>query len=86
MPERAADQLETAVAFLGREPGVEFAVARGSSIPSVLAREAAERGGDVIVVPRGSFPWFQLRTRGLRRKVRRMGSCRVLELPAARAA
>ncbi|HET8673252.1 MAG TPA: universal stress protein [Thermoleophilaceae bacterium] len=84
--ERAADELRTAADVLGREPGVEFAVVRGSSIPDVLTREAAERGGDLIVVPRGSFPRFQLRTRRLRRKVQRLGSCRVLELPAARAA
>lgn len=82
MHERAAGQLETAIELLGREPGVEFAVARGSSIPNVLIREAAERGGDLLVVPRGSFQRFQLRTRRLRRKARRLGSCRVLELPA----
>ena len=84
--ERAADELQAAVELIGREPGVEFAVARGTSVPSVLTREAAERGGDLIVVPRGSFPWLQLGMRRLRRHVRRLDSCRVLELPAARAA
>lgn len=83
---QAADELETATEVLGHEPGVQFAIVRGSSVPNVLAREAAERGGDLIVVPRGSSPRLRLRTRRLRRKVRRLGSCRVLELPAARAA
>jgi nucleotide-binding universal stress UspA family protein len=86
MHERAGEQLESAARLLGREPGVELAVASGSSIPSVLAREAAARGGDVIVVPRGALPWFHPGARSLRRKVRRLGSCDVLELPAARAA
>jgi hypothetical protein len=84
--ERANEQLRRAGDFLDHDPGVEFAVARGRSISSVLAREAAERGGDLIVVPRGSFWSFDLHTRSLRRKVRSMGNCRVLELPAARAA
>lgn len=84
MQELAADQLETAVDFLGHDPGAEFAVVSGSSIPDVLAREAAERGGDVIVVPRGSLPRLQLRTRRLQRQLERLGSCGVLtvRLPA----
>jgi nucleotide-binding universal stress UspA family protein len=88
MRERATDQLGSAVEFLGHEPGVEFAVVSGRSIPSVLAREAAERHADLIVVPRSSFPWSRVRARRLRRKLRGLGGCRVVAgtPPAARSA
>jgi nucleotide-binding universal stress UspA family protein len=75
MRERADEDLQRATHVLDGAPSVEFAVACGSSVGTVLAREAAERGCDTIVVPR--------RGRGLRRRLVRRTDCEVLELPAS---
>ncbi len=73
--ELADQDLRHAADIIGRTPRVEFAVTAGSSQSSVLAREAAERRCDLLVLPRAG--------RRLRRALSRQAGCPVLELPAA---
>ena len=80
--ELADDELRGARETLAGTPGVDFAVASGESLGRVLAREAAERGCDVIVVPRPAHRWLPLGSRRLARKLARASERDVIELPA----
>jgi hypothetical protein len=78
--ELADQDLRHAADIIGGAPRVEFAVTADSSQSSALAREAAERGCDLLVLPRARR---LLSGRRLRRALRRHAGCPVLELPAA---
>ena len=78
----ADDELRGARETLAGKPGMDFAVASGESLGRVLAREAAERGCDVIVVPRPAHRWLPFGSRRLARKLARASELDVIELPA----
>lgn len=80
--ELADDELRRATETLAGAPGVDFAVASGESLGRLLAREAAERGCDVIVVPRPTHRWLPHGSRRLARKLARASGRDVIELSA----
>jgi nucleotide-binding universal stress UspA family protein len=77
----AVDDLEMATHVLDGADAVEFATAAGSSVDSVVAREAGERGCDLVVLPRRPHRWSYTRECGARRKLQRRLNCAVVELP-----
>ncbi len=86
MSELADEDLRRATQVLDGAPGVRFERVCDRSVTSALAREAAERGCDMIVIPRRRHRWAPYGTRRVsRRAIRRMG-CDLVELPAATAA
>ena len=81
--ELAAQELRHAADMLAGAPRVEFAAIAGNSLSSALAREAAERGCDLFVLPRPGRLSLLLSGRHLRRVLRRRAGCEVLDLPAS---
>lgn len=79
--ELAEEELRGASEILAGVPGVDFAVASDESLVSALACEAAERGCDLIVVPRRARRWLPLGSRRLARKLARTAGRDVIELP-----
>ncbi len=80
--ELADDALRDAADSLVDTQGVDFAVASGESLADVLAREAAERGCDLIVLPHRAHHWLPLRADRFARRLSRRTNCDVVELPA----
>ena len=75
--ELAAEQLRDTQAQLASSPGVSFVVSEADSVEAALAREAAARACDVIVVPDQAHPLLGRRSTLAARLRRRVG-CDVL--------
>ena len=86
MSELAGEDLRRAARVLGYAPGVRFEMVCGRSVTGALTQQAAERGCDMIVIPRPRHRWAPHGPRHVSpRAIRRVG-CDVVELPAAGAA
>ena len=72
--ELAAEQLRDTQAQLASSPGVSFVLSEADSVEAALAREAAARACDVIVVPDQAHPLLGRRNTLAARLSRRVGS------------
>jgi nucleotide-binding universal stress UspA family protein len=75
--ELAAEQLRLTQAQLALSPGVSFVLSEADSVEAALAREAAARACDVIVVPEQAQPLLRRRNT-LAARLRRRAGCDVL--------